>query len=69
MAGAYVMYDLYARTEYIEPLRAEISTLLKEEGGWSAAMPQKMHKMNGFLRESQRHSPVSLPKRSQGSPN
>lgn len=67
MAGAHVMYDLYARAEYIEPLRAEISTLLEEEGGWSPAVPNKMRKMDSFLRESQRLSPVSLRKRSQGS--
>ena len=35
MAAAHVMYDLCAMPSYIEPLRAEISALLKEQGEWS----------------------------------
>ena len=60
MAGAHVIYDLCAMPSYVEPLRAEISALLKEEGGWSPAMPNKMRKMDSFLRESQRVNPPSL---------
>ena len=60
MAGTHTIYDLSARPEYIEPLRAEISSLLDEEGGWNPAVPNKMHKMDSFLRESQRCSPASL---------
>ena len=33
MAGAYVIYDLYTMPSYVEPLRAVISALLKDEGG------------------------------------
>ena len=60
MAGAHVCYDLCAMPEYIEPLRAEISELLKEDGGWGPTTPMKMRKMDSFLRESQRKNPPSL---------
>ena len=54
------MTDLCAMPSYVEPLRAEISALLKEEGGWSPAMPNKMRMMDSFLRESQRVNPPTL---------
>ena len=60
MAGARVCYDLCAMPKYIEPLRAEISELLKEDGGWGPTTPMKMRKMDSFLRESQRTNPSSL---------
>ena len=60
MAGTHVIYDLCAMPEYVEPLRAEISALLKEEGGWSPAVPNKMRKVDSFFGESQRCSPASL---------
>ena len=59
MAGARVCYDLRAMPKYIEPLRAEISELLKEDGGWGPITPMKMRKMGSFLRESQRTNPSS----------
>ena len=65
ITGAQVMYDLCAMPEYVEPLRAEISGVLKEEGGWNPTVLNKMWKMDSFLRESQRFSPLSLRKASQ----
>ena len=60
MAGAHVCYDLCAMPDYIEPLRDEIFGLLEEDGGWNPTTPNKMRKMDSFLRESQRTSPPSL---------
>jgi hypothetical protein len=48
-----VLYRLLANPEYIGPLREEVDTVIKEEG-WTKAGMDKMHKIDSFLRESQR---------------
>jgi hypothetical protein len=47
------VYRLLANPEYIEPLRQEVDAVIKEEG-WTKAGIDKMHKIDSFLRETQR---------------
>ena len=47
------MYRLLANPEYIEPLRQEVDAVVAEEG-WTKAGLDKMHKIDSFLRETQR---------------
>ena len=60
MAGTHVFYDLCAMPQYFEPLREEISSILREDGGWGPNTFAKMRKMDSFLRESQRISPNGI---------
>ena len=60
MEGAHKMYDLWAMPSYVERSRGKISVLLKVEGGWGPAMPNKMRKVDSFLREPQRANPSNL---------
>jgi len=48
-----VLYRLLANPEYLEPLREEVDAVTKEEG-WTKAGIDKMHKIDSFLRETQR---------------
>ena len=48
-----VLYRLLANPEYIEPLRHEVEVAVAEEG-WTKAGLDKMHKIDSFLRETQR---------------
>ena len=48
-----VLYRLLANPEYIGPLREEVDAVITEEG-WTKAGMDKMHKIDSFLRESQR---------------
>ncbi|KAJ6568484.1 cytochrome P450 [Mycena capillaripes] len=47
------MYDLTAYPQHIEPMREEAERVIKEEG-WTKAALAKMHKIDSFIRESQR---------------
>ncbi len=47
------MYRLLANPEYIESLRQEVDAVIREEG-WTKAGIDKMHKIDSFLRETQR---------------
>ncbi|KAF8271099.1 cytochrome P450 [Lactarius quietus] len=49
------LYYLLSNPEYIEPLRRDVETAVAEEG-WTKAAMDKMHKIDSFLRESQRIS-------------
>ncbi|KAF8488648.1 cytochrome P450 [Russula emetica] len=48
-----VVYRLLANPEYLEPLRQEVDAVIREEG-WTKAGIDKMHKIDSFLRETQR---------------
>ena len=48
-----VLYRLLENPEYIEPLREEVDAVIAEEG-WTKAGIDKMHKIDSFLRETQR---------------
>jgi cytochrome P450 len=47
------LYRLLANPEYIEPLREEVDAVIKKEG-WTKAGIDKMHKIDSFIRETQR---------------
>ncbi|KAF8271106.1 cytochrome P450 [Lactarius quietus] len=50
---ANVLYRLLSNPEYIEPLRHDVQSAVAEEG-WTKAGMDKMHKIDSFLRETQR---------------
>ncbi|KAI9880172.1 MAG: hypothetical protein M1830_004991 [Pleopsidium flavum] len=60
MSVTHALYDLAAMPEYIQPLRAEIEQILKEDGDWQKNGLTKMRKLDSFLKESQRMNPPSL---------
>ena len=61
MAAEHVLYDIFARPEYLEPLREEVeSALADDDGCWSKGTFAKLRKLDSILRESQRLSPPSL---------
>jgi Cytochrome P450 len=53
------LYRLLANPEYTEPLRKEIDAVIAEEG-WTKAGMDKMHKIDSFLRETQRLDGLGL---------
>jgi hypothetical protein len=48
-----VLYRLLSNPEYVEPLRHDVETAVAEEG-WTKAGMDKMHKIDSFVRETQR---------------
>ncbi len=54
-----VLYRLLAHPEYIEPLRQEVDAVISEEG-WTKDGIDKMHKIDSFLRETQRFDGIML---------
>jgi hypothetical protein len=48
-----VLYRLLGHPEYIKPLREEVEAVVAEEG-WTKAGMDKMHKIDSFVRETQR---------------
>ncbi|KAH8999713.1 cytochrome P450, partial [Lactarius deliciosus] len=48
-----VLYRLLANPEYVEPLRREVEAVVAEYG-WTIDGMDKMHKIDSFLRETQR---------------
>ena len=58
------LYRLLAHPEYIEPLRQEVEAVVAEEG-WTKAGMDKMHKIDSFVRETQRiDGPIICPSNS-----
>ncbi|WQF84790.1 Putative cytochrome P450 [Colletotrichum destructivum] len=55
-----VILDLAAHPEVIEPLRQEIGTVLREEGGWTKAALHKMKLLDSVLKECQRMKPAAI---------
>jgi hypothetical protein len=53
------LYHLLAHPEHIEPLRQEVDAVIREEG-WTKAGIDKMHKVDSFLRETQRVDGASI---------
>ncbi|KAI0046805.1 cytochrome P450 [Auriscalpium vulgare] len=49
----HALYYIAANREYVEPLRKEIEAAVAADG-WTKSALQKMHKLDSFLRESQR---------------
>ncbi|KAF9231272.1 cytochrome P450 [Melanogaster broomeanus] len=52
------LYRLAANPQYIQPLREEVEPIVETEG-WTKAALTKMHKIDSFLRETQRLEGVS----------
>ena len=63
MATVHLLYDLCARPEYIKPLRAEAQAALSESNGvWELETIKKLHRLDSFLKESQRLNSSSFRK-------
>ena len=58
MNAVHCLNDLAAHPEYIEPIRAEIREACKD--GWRKSNITKLHKLDSFIKESQRFNPPSL---------
>ncbi len=54
-----VLYRLLSHPEYIEPLRREVDAVIGEEG-WTKVGIDKMHKIDSFLRETQRLGGITV---------
>lgn len=54
MAITHAVFDLLARPEYIQPLRAEAQEALAEDGEWKLSTLARLRRMDSFLKESQR---------------
>ncbi len=54
-----VLYRLLSHPEYIEPLRQEVDAVVSEEG-WTKDGIDKMHKIDSFIRETQRLDGITL---------
>ncbi len=61
---AHLVLDLCARPEYIEPLREEVAEMSRAEGSFTKAGLAKLVKMDSFMKESQRFSPLVFGKSS-----
>ena len=53
----HALVYLAALPEYIAPLRAEVEEVIEREG-WSKEGLDQMHKVNSFIKESQRMNPI-----------
>ena len=61
-APMQLLYDLCAMPEYIEPLRQELETVLKEFGSLTKQALSKLKKLDSIMKESQRFNPILLSK-------
>ena len=55
----HALYYLATLPEYMQPLREEVEEVVKSEG-WTKAGLDKMHKIDSFIRESQRLHPIAI---------
>ena len=53
----HALFHLAALPEYIAPLRAEVEEVIEREG-WSKEGLDQMHKVDSFIKESQRMNPI-----------
>jgi cytochrome P450 len=53
------LLDLAANPEYLEPLREEVDEVTKREG-WTKSALDQMHKLDSFVKESQRLHPIGV---------
>ena len=49
----HALYHLAAQTEYVRPRREEVETVIAKEG-WTKPALANMHKLDSFMKESQR---------------
>ncbi|KFH47342.1 Ent-kaurene oxidase-like protein [Hapsidospora chrysogenum ATCC 11550] len=57
MQVSHFIYDICSHPEYFEPIREEIVSVLREDGGFKKPTLNKLRKMDSFLKESQRLNP------------
>ncbi|KAF2086784.1 cytochrome P450 [Saccharata proteae CBS 121410] len=57
MTTTHILYDLATYPEFIEPLREELRTVLKETNGMQKETMNKLKKLDSFMKESQRFNP------------
>lgn len=62
MATIQVVYSLCTMPEYIPTLRLEAQTILQSGGVWSVEKLNKLHRLDSFLKESQRVNASSFRK-------
>ena len=56
---AHLILDLCVHPEYIESLREEVETMLRDEGGmFTKAGLARLHKMDSVMKESRRFNPM-----------
>ena len=55
----HALFDLAANPEYLNPLREEVEEVTKRKG-WSKSAVDQMHKLDSFLKESQRFNPAGI---------
>ncbi|KAK6335009.1 hypothetical protein TWF718_010451 [Orbilia javanica] len=58
MSTLYILYDLGANPEYIEPIRQEMISVMDKYGGYNKEALNNMVKLDSCLRESQRWNNV-----------
>jgi len=58
MTFLHAFYYLAAFPEYMQPLREEVEEVVRSEG-WTKAGLDRMHKIDSFIKESQRLHPLS----------
>ncbi|KAF4536404.1 Cytochrome p450 protein [Lasiodiplodia theobromae] len=54
-----MLYDLAEHPEFMEEVRQEIATVLKEDGGWKKTSLYKMKLLDSGMKESQRLHPIT----------
>ncbi|KIM76338.1 hypothetical protein PILCRDRAFT_797492 [Piloderma croceum F 1598] len=59
MSFTHALFNLAAMPYHIHPLREEVEAIVNKEG-WSKASLDKMHKLDSFLKESQRYNASAL---------
>ncbi|CAK5266785.1 unnamed protein product [Mycena citricolor] len=62
MALAHALFDVTSREGYLEPMREEAENVIRAEG-WTKSALNSMHKMDSFIRETQRmqgNGPVTM---------
>lgn len=56
VACTHALFDLAYYTEYMEPLREEIDSIIAADNGLTREGLARMEKLDSFLKESQRHN-------------
>ncbi len=59
-AITHAIHDLCEHQEYLAILGEEIEGVLQKDGGWQRDTYSKLHKLDSFLKESQRFAPPTL---------
>src|SRR5258708_1861305 len=58
-AITHALLDLATNPEYLKPLREEVDEVTKREG-WTESALEQMHRIDSFVKESQRLHPVGV---------